>query len=91
MSDYSSRTQRKPRRWGILLEEIAVNIHQVDYTFIDTDRYLEDSRTFRLGEPSGMLVAIAALARLTQRAAARLEGWARRPEQVEYLPRIPVR
>jgi hypothetical protein len=67
-----------------------VNIHRIDYIFIDTDRYLEDCQ-FRLGEPSGMLVAIAGLARLTRRAAGRIERWARRPSPVEYLPRIPAR
>jgi hypothetical protein len=68
-----------------------VNIHQVDYMFLDTNKYLRDSERFHVGEPSGMLVAIAGLARIVARASARIERWARRPEQVEYLPRIPVR
>jgi hypothetical protein len=68
-----------------------MNLHQIDYTFIDTDRILEDRRRFRVGEPSGMLVAIAGMARLIEGGAARIERWARRPEKVEYLPRIPAR
>jgi hypothetical protein len=68
-----------------------MNIHQIDFSFIDTDRFIEDRRAFRVGEPSGMLVAIAALARLIASGAARIERWARRPEKVEYLPRIPAR
>jgi hypothetical protein len=68
-----------------------MNIHQIDYTFIDTERLLADSRRFRVGEPSGMLVAIAGLARIIEAGAARIERWARRPEKVEYLPRIPAR
>jgi hypothetical protein len=65
-------------------------MHQVDFMFLDSDRYLREASQFRTGEPSGMLVAIAGLARLTARAAAQIERWARRPKQVEYLPRIPV-
>ncbi len=68
-----------------------MSIHQIDYMFLDTEKYLRDSARFHVGEPSGMLVAIAGLARIVARASARIERWARHPEQVEYLPRIPVR
>jgi hypothetical protein len=68
-----------------------MNLHQIDYLYIDTAKYREDSRRYHVGEPSGMLVAIAGFARLTERAAARIERWARRPETADYLPRIPAR
>ncbi|MEX0782010.1 MAG: hypothetical protein WD557_05120 [Dehalococcoidia bacterium] len=68
-----------------------MGIHQIDYLYIDTSKYYTDGQRYRMGEPSGMLVAIAGLARLTARAAGRIERWARRPQQVEVLPRVPVR
>ncbi len=89
--EYGVRTAARARDGALCWRSSTMNIHLTGYTAIDTDRYIEDSRRFRMGEPSGMLVAIAALARLIQRGAGRIERWARRPEQVEYLPRIPVR
>jgi hypothetical protein len=46
---------------------------------------------YRLGEPSGMLVAIAGFARAIERAAARIDRWARRPARADYLPRVQAR
>jgi hypothetical protein len=68
-----------------------MNLHQIDYLYIDTRKYRDEARRFRVGEPSGMLVAIAGLARITERAAAGIERWARRPHNADYLPRIPAR
>lgn len=68
-----------------------MNLHQIDYLYLDTQKYRHESQRFHVGEPSGMLVAIAGLARLTERAAAGIERWARRPQKAEYLPRIPAR
>jgi hypothetical protein len=53
-------------------------------------QFADRSRQYRMGEPSGMLVAIAQVARLTEALAARIERWARRPATIE-LPRIPAR
>ena len=68
-----------------------MGLHQLDYLYFD-DRCRRDYHgEFRFGEPSGMLVAVARLARLIERIAARTENWARRPASAEPLPRIPAR
>jgi hypothetical protein len=58
---------------------------------IDLETKLREQQRFRVGEPSGMLVAIAWCARAIERSAGAIERWARRPARSEFLPRIPAR
>ncbi len=68
-----------------------MGVHQIDYIFLDTRARIEAGRQYRFGEPSGILLAIAAAARLIAWSAARIERWARRPAANNYVPRIPAR
>lgn len=67
-----------------------MGLHQLDYLFFDDRCRRASAAEFRIGQPSGMLVAIAGFARLVERTAGSIERWARRPASAE-LPRIPAR
>lgn len=66
-------------------------LHHIDCMFFDGSERIRELRRFRRGEPSGMLVAIAGLARVIARTAARIESWARKPETAAFPPQIPAR
>ena len=68
-----------------------MELRQLDYIYYDAHNRWETGRQFRTGEPGGMLVAIAHLARWTERLASAIERWARRPARAERMPGIPAR
>ncbi|HEX6032759.1 MAG TPA: hypothetical protein VFY90_15110 [Tepidiformaceae bacterium] len=68
-----------------------MELRQIDFIFWEAQNRLDAGRRFRAGEPSGMLVAIARVARLMERLSATIERWARRPAQSDYVPGLRAR